>query len=176
MAIRVGFFGARLLEEHNNKHRERFVMLNFRFNSSKIGKVGGFTLIEMMIVVAIVAILVAIALPNYLESARRGRRADAQSVLLESAQWMERFYTQNNNYDASVEYLASGLVYSPRGSTAANANYQVILALPGAQSQTFSLTATRLNSMAADDCGNFVLNSVGQRSLVSNTKPDCWPK
>jgi len=59
----------------------------------------GFTLIELMIAVAIVGILAAIAYPSYIEHVRKTRRADAKAVVLELSQWMERFYTENSRYD-----------------------------------------------------------------------------
>ena len=58
----------------------------------------GFTLIELMIVVAVIAILAAIAYPSYQDSVRKSRRADAKAVVLNAAQILERCYTQNNVY------------------------------------------------------------------------------
>lgn len=58
----------------------------------------GFTLIELMIVVAIIAILAAIAYPSYQESVRKGRRAEARAALAELIQQQERYMTQNNTY------------------------------------------------------------------------------
>ena len=55
----------------------------------------GFTLIELMIVVAIIAIIAAVAFPSYQEHVRKTRRADAQTALLELSQFMERHYTAN---------------------------------------------------------------------------------
>lgn len=135
----------------------------------------GFTLIELMIVAAIIAIIAAIALPAFTEQVARGRRADAQGVLLESGQWLERYYSTNNNYDAATAFAGSGLLYSPKGSTASNANYAITLTV-SASFQTYSLTATRANAQANDSCGDYRLNSVGQRTLVNTTRTDCWSK
>lgn len=59
----------------------------------------GFTLIELMITVAIMAILAAIAYPSYIDSVRKARKADAQAQMMELASFMERFYTENNRYN-----------------------------------------------------------------------------
>ena len=77
----------------------------------------GFTLIELMITLAVVAILAAIAYPSYQDSVRKSRRADAKSVVLNAAQWMERFYTANNRYDqdrgGTAVALPAGLTQAP---------------------------------------------------------------
>lgn len=142
----------------------------------------GFTLIEIMIVVAVVGVLAAIAYPSYQEQVRRSRRADAQAVLTEATQWMERFHTQSNRYADATEFQASGLRYSPKGSTAERAFYRIdlnpggVTRPPGDLTQTYVLRATRVNGMASDPCGNFVLDSVERRSQTSNARTDCWSR
>ena len=63
----------------------------------------GFTLIEVMIVVAIVAILGAVALPSYQQYVERSRRADAKAVLLEATQFMERVFTERGAYNKKTD-------------------------------------------------------------------------
>jgi len=61
-------------------------------------KSAGFTLIELMIVVAIIGIIAALAYPSYQDQIKKARRADAQGVLMSFANTMERYYTENNTY------------------------------------------------------------------------------
>ena len=63
----------------------------------------GFTLIELMITVAIVGILGAIAYPSYVAYVKRGKRAEARTILLDDAQFMQRFYSANNRYDKQLD-------------------------------------------------------------------------
>lgn len=139
--------------------------------SKNIVPVRGFTLIEVMITLAIVGILVAIALPSYREHMARSKRAEAQGTLLEAAQYMQRFYSAN---DAFTTTLPAALLSVPRdGST--SANYTLSAATT---TTTFTLTATLQagSSMAGDKCGSFVLSSIGTRSNSGGTASprDCW--
>lgn len=140
-----------------------------------IGKVtarNGFTLIELMIVVAIVAVLAAIAYPSYQEQINRSRRADAKTVLMENAQFMERFYTQNGTYaNAMLPYLEA-----PKdGGTKF---YDLAFAGGQPTATTFVVVATPKGAMTGDACGNFTINQVGLKftSGGSRSADECWAR
>jgi type IV pilus assembly protein PilE len=133
----------------------------------------GFTLIELMIAVAIVGILASIAYPAYTEYVKRAHRAEIASLLSEQAQALERFYSQNGRYDnvpPADGKPAVTLTLSP-----GNAYY----AIPegGRAAQTYTLTAVPIAGamMNGDKCGNFILESTGRISNSTNLPSrDCW--
>ena len=132
----------------------------------------GFTLIELMIVVAIIGILAAIAVPQYTDYVTRSRRADGQSTLLQVAQELERCYTQFSAYNnANCAVVTSGAVSqtSPEG-------YYVIAATGTALSASaFTLTATPQGTQAANDsdCPTLTVNQLGERTPDPDPN-NCW--
>jgi type IV pilus assembly protein PilE len=132
----------------------------------------GFTLIEMMITVAIAAILVAVALPNYTEYVRRGARAEARAALLQAAQWMERGATAGGHYP-----IEAGTVHQfPAAMTTVPSGRYAISAVTDAAGSTFTLTARPQGAQASDKCGSFTLTHTGVRGVTGTTETvqNCW--
>ncbi len=149
----------------------------------KIRFTKGFTLIELMIVVAIVGILAAIAYPSYQEQVRSSRRAECGGALMGLANAMERHFTTNNSY-LGAGTPAGGDTGAP---TIYNAQCPVDggtptynLTIDAVTQTTYTLFATPVagGPQAGDKCGTFTLTSIGVRSLTGQnsgiTPNDCW--
>lgn len=130
----------------------------------------GFTLVELMIVVVVLAILVAIGYPTYLDQVRKARRSDATTALMQVAQRLERCYTDSNRFDAPG--CPSGSIDSPEGY------YSVAIT---ATATTYLLTATpNAGTTQAGDstCASFTLDHTGARGATdsggNDTTGTCW--
>jgi type IV pilus assembly protein PilE len=133
--------------------------------------VKGFTLIELMVVVAIVAILAAIALPSYNDSVRKSRRGQVKADIAELAQRAERWHTINNTYEGFWATVPAGEQVSPRtGGTAA---YNITMA---EAPNTFTFTATPQGGQTQDvRCMTLTLNQAGAKTKSgTGTLADCW--
>ncbi|SJM92318.1 type IV pilin protein [Crenothrix polyspora] len=152
----------------------------------------GFTLIELMISVAIVGILASIAVPNYQNHIKKARREDAKAALLSFANAMERHYSETNSYcdaaiDTSTEANICGdnnkkdtgapAIYSNKSPVDGNDRYYD-LSIKEADITRYTLWAKPLNK--EDECGTFILDHTGKRSLDpplksdDTTRADCW--
>lgn len=132
----------------------------------------GFTLVELVITVAIIGILAAIAYPSYTQYVQRSNRAEARSVLLEAAQYLERVYTLSNDYtvdqDGNALVLPPGLSQAPKqGAARYNIGFQA------QASQNYTLQAVPAGVMAGDVCGTLTLDNTGVRGAGGNVD-DCW--
>ena len=145
-----------------------------------------FTLLEAMIVVALIAILSSLAYSSYMESVRKSNRADAQAALTGFASAMQRFYTEQTP-STYVGAGVSGATTGPPASTVFasqapldGARKFYNLTIQSATASAFELRAVRISgsAQATDKCGTLTLTSTGQRGIVDGasgvTWQDCW--
>ena len=124
---------------------------------------GGFTLLEVIIVTAIVAILAAIALTSYASYLRRSARAEAQSTLTEAASRQQQFLVDRRRYAASMSAL--GMMPPPDLAAKFNVTFATVDGPP----PTFTLTAQAIGNQLSDKCPTLTLDSAGTR-----TPTECW--
>lgn len=126
----------------------------------------GFTLIEMMIVVTVLAIISAIAYPSYTKYVLRGKRAEGRAALLDAAAREERYYSDTNQYAA----LATALI----DNNSENGHYNLSIAL-GANNQSYTLTATP--NFDDPDCGQLTYTNAGAKGKSGTSSvADCWAR
>ena len=123
----------------------------------------GFTLIEVMIVAAMLAILTMIALPSYQESVAKSYRNDARAQLTLAASYLERLRNEQGGYrpGGAAPTLPTDLSASPRSGTA-----RYTIAVSASTDLTYTLTATATGAMAGDACGNLPVDNTGLRSYT----------
>ncbi|MCS6787332.1 MAG: type IV pilin protein [Thiobacillaceae bacterium] len=136
----------------------------------------GFTLLELLVAVAIVAILSTVAIVSYQEHIRRSARAEAKAVLLEAAAFMERFYTANGRYTTDAAGTTApaltGLTQSPKeGQARYTISFQAIAA------QSYVLRAQPTGTHSDPDCGTLTLTHTGVRGATGpKGTTECWQR
>ena len=141
----------------------------------KINKQYGFSLMELMIAVAIVGILAAIAYPSYQEQVRKGNRSDAKNTLLDIAQRLERCYTQFNAYNNNNCSLVTGGALDAQTST--EGHYQITATTFTATSFTLVAAPVAGSAQIHDtNCTNFTFTNTGIKAVTASSKSAdyCW--
>jgi type IV pilus assembly protein PilE len=151
--------------------------------------IGGFTLIELMITVVIVAILATIAVPSYNSYVMKSRRTEAKSALLDMASSEERYLTANSTYTATPSNLGYGATFpitlQSGYYTVAAADFQITAAQAAANATSpptpaaFTITARPVGSQANDtQCMSFTVTSTGSQTALNSSGTDnsatCW--
>lgn len=137
-----------------------------------MGRMHGFTLLELMIVVVIIAVLAAIAIPTYGRYAFRAHRADGQELLLRIASAQERYYSTANAYGSLTDVGFSNPAISEKG-------FYSVTVVASSSSQAFVATATPVGGQANDLCGPLTIDNAGVKtpdpaSAASNSNGSCW--
>jgi type IV pilus assembly protein PilE len=138
----------------------------------------GFTLVELMVVVLIGSILMAIAIPSYIDKVRKSRRTEAKTALLDLAGREERFFNTNNTYSATPSDLGYGAGAAPLSMNVGNGYYKVTVAFTapvGNSPGTYTITAVPITADQLKDtpCQSFTLTSAGVQTSLPNTT-QCW--
>ncbi len=135
------------------------------------GRSLGFTLIELMIVVAIVGILAAIAYPSYQDQIRKGRRADAMARMAELQQAYERWYTTNNTYAGFWAALPAAQKVTP----STGATYYALGSEENAQAFIITATPQSATGQSADRCGTLTIDHAGRKTKSGSAAiEECW--
>lgn len=135
----------------------------------------GFTLVELMVTVAVIGILAGVAYPSYKDYVYKARHSDAYDCLVDASQRQEEFFYNNNTYTINLAGLglANGVVSCGDGGS------YTLTAAAGVSGigSSYMLTATRTGAQTGDTkCGDLTLSNIGVKGNINGTQPadQCW--
>jgi type IV pilus assembly protein PilE len=136
----------------------------------------GFTLIELMIAVAVIGILAAIAYPSYTQHVLKSRRAEAKAALLDLAARQERYFSINNRYANAPSELGYAGAQFPVDVLSGRQAYYQLSSNVGAPATSYMARATPVGAQSQDTCGTFSINHLGVQGNAGNALPvaACW--
>ena len=134
----------------------------------------GFSLIELIVVIAIIGLLAAIAIPSYKGHMLKSQRVDGVAFLIEVASDQVRFYSEYNRYGTTMAELG----YGEDATAVSNEGHYVVSIVTPAGAATYTLTATPVPGgpqIADADCLAMTINSSGVKTITGSTTPaNCW--
>ncbi len=147
---------------------------------SRLGQQRGFSLLELMIVVAIIAIISAIAYPSYMEFVVTAKRTTASSALLQVADKQQQFFMDNKSYTndlTNLGFAANPLIINDEGESVASGDSDSIysISLSNVTATTYTATAAPQKVQADRDseCASFTITQAGAKGHTG-TGDDCW--
>lgn len=132
-----------------------------------MNKQSGFTLVELMIAVAVVTILALVAIPSYTSFVQKSARGDAMAVLMDMRLKQERYRQNNSSYAVTLASVSIG-------TSSPNGKYNVAIVNAGAG--TFLATATPAGTQASDSCGTFAVDQNGPNTTGGYANNACWKR
>jgi type IV pilus assembly protein PilE len=134
----------------------------------------GFTLVELMITVAIIGILTSVGYPSYQNHIKKAKRVEAQGALVSFATAMEQWRVENNSYKVGTDGTVISDIFSNQVPTDGGTKTYTLSLVSDATSYT--LTATPDGTQVSDECGTLTLNNAGEKGATKSgaAVANCW--